>query len=76
MKENIENCYKKLSLAIIMRACKDYVDAKKNNNQKELKNIKKFFRSNWFRDLSVGIDGETLIKKLDSIDKMDMYMVL
>lgn len=76
MKENIEICYKKLSLAIIERACKDYVVAKKNNNQKELKNIKKFFRSNWFRDLSVGIDGETLIKRLDSIDKIDKHMVL
>lgn len=76
MKKNIENCYKKLSLAIIERACKDYVIAKKNNNQKEIKNIKKFFRSNWFRDLSVGIDGEILIKGLDSIDKIDKYMVL
>lgn len=76
MKEKIENCYKKLALAIIERACKDYVDAKKNNNQKELKNIKKFFRSNWFRDLSVGIDGETLIKRLESIDKIEKYMVL
>lgn len=76
MKEKIENCYKKLSLAIIERACKDYVDAKKNNNKKELKNIKKFFRSNWFRDLSVDIDGETLIKRLDSIDKIDKYMLL
>lgn len=70
MKENIENCYKNLALAIIERACKDYVDAKKYNNQKELKNIKKFFRSNWFRDLSVGINEETLIKRLESIDKI------
>ena len=76
MKENIENCYKKLSSAIIEQACKDYVIAKKNNNQKELKNIKKFFRSNWFRELSVGIDEEILIKKLDSIDKINKHMVL
>lgn len=76
MKEKIENCYKKLALAIIEQACKDYVNAKIYNNHKELENIKKFFRSNWFRDLSVGIDGEILIKKLDSIDKIEKYMVL
>lgn len=76
MKETIENCYKKLYMAIIIQACKDYVVAKKKNNQKEIKNIKKFFRSNWFRDLSVCIDGETLINRLDSIDKIDKYMVL
>ena len=76
MKETIENCYKKLALAIIEQACKDYINAKKYNNHKELKNIEKFFRSNWFRDLSVDMDGETLIKRLDSIDKIDKYMVL
>lgn len=77
MKEKIENCYKKLALAIIFQASKDYVNAKKNNNNNvELKKLKKFFRSNWFKDLSVGFDGEILIKKLDSIDKIDKYMVL
>ena len=76
MKETIENCYKKLSFAIIEQACKDYVNAKKCNNDKEIKNIEKFFRSNWFRDLSVEIDGETSIKKLDCIDKIKKYMVL
>lgn len=73
---SIETCYKNLCLAIIQQACKDYVNAKIYGNNKELENIKKFFRSNWFIDLSVGLDGETLIKKLDSIDKIDKYMLL
>lgn len=69
---NIDDCYQNLSDAIILRAVKDYRNAKKdlleNPKDKSLRNrikaIVKFFRSEWFGVLT-GIDPEELIKRLE-----------
>jgi hypothetical protein len=63
-KQDIEKCYENLSDAIIKRAVKDYRKAKKKKNTREVEEIRRFFRSDWFTDLT-GLDGDWMIYKLD-----------
>ena len=67
----MSNSYEELANAIIMQAVKDYrkilIRCKKYPHDKILtaqsKEIEKFFKSDWFVDLS-DIDGTKIMKKL------------
>ena len=52
--------YENLANAIILQAVKDY---RLSDDERELKEIERFFRSGWFGVLSK-VDPEYLIKKL------------
>ena len=52
--------YEELANAIVLRAVKDYRAAKHPSTRVS---IERFFRSGWFRELTL-IDGETLIADL------------
>ena len=53
-------CYENLANAIILQAVKDY---RLTDDESELQEIERFFRSGWFGVLSK-VDPEYLIKKL------------
>ena len=65
--------YQNLANAIILMAVKDYRDALKKLMKRarygpaqDLKNeVERFFRSDWYRELT-SVDGEILIKKLQA----------
>lgn len=52
--------YEDLANAIILRAVKDY---RRSYNSRELEDIERFFRSDWFGVLT-NINGEMLIRRL------------
>lgn len=54
------NPYEELANAIILQAVKDY---RLTDNERELQEIERFFRSGWFGVLSK-VDPEFLIKEL------------
>ena len=54
------NPYEELAKAIILQAVKDY---RLTDDERELQEIERFFRSGWFGVLSK-VDPEYLIKKL------------
>ena len=54
------NPYEELANAIILQAVKDY---RLTDDERELQEIERFFRSGWFGVLSK-VDPEYLIKKL------------
>jgi len=54
------NSYENLANAIILQAVKDY---RLTDDERELQEIERFFRSGWFGVLSK-VDPEFLIKKL------------
>ena len=54
------NPYENLAQAIILQAVKDY---RLTDDEQELQEIERFFRSGWFGVLSK-VDPEDLIKKL------------
>ena len=54
------NPYENLANAIILQAVKDY---RLTDNERELQEIERFFRSGWFGVLSK-VDPEFLIKEL------------
>lgn len=69
----IETCYESLCLAIIEQAIKDYkkaLEAEKRcedlNVKREVRKLEKFFRSEWFAQLS-NLDGRLLIKNVRKI---------
>ena len=65
--------YQDLANVIILMAVKDYRDALKKLRKRprygpaqDIKNeVERFFRSNWYRELT-SVDGEILIKKLQA----------
>ena len=59
-----DNPYKNLALAIMERAVYDYRSAVKSRDTAEIKEIRKFFKSEWFESLC-DIDGELIIKTID-----------
>lgn len=69
---DIDDCYKNLANAIVIRAADDYLNAKKDYKKDhtdykargQITSIRKFFRSNWFGKLTT-VDPEYLIDKLD-----------
>lgn len=52
--------YEELANAIILQACKDY---RLTDNEDDLKEIERFFHSEWFSVLT-SLDPDLLIKKL------------
>lgn len=57
--------YEELANAIIIQATKDY----RNTNSPQVKNeIKRFFKSEWFRMLTK-VDGDMILKKLELEEK-------
>ena len=59
------NPYENLAQAIILQAVKDY---RLTDDEQELQEIERFFRSGWFGVLSK-VDPEYLIKKLRKENK-------
>lgn len=63
--------YENLANAIVIQAAKDYRKALRKYKRQpenkavksEIREIERFFRSNWYRTLTV-LDGEMLIKRL------------
>lgn len=56
--------YTNLATAIVERAVIDYRSAVKSKDYAEVKSLRKFFRSEWFKMLC-DIDGELIIRTLD-----------
>ncbi len=56
--------YKLLSAAIIERALLDYRTALTEKDETEIRQLKKFFRSNWFDFLS-DLNGEVLMAQVE-----------
>ena len=54
------NPYEELANAIILQAVKDY---RLTDDERELQEIERFFRSGWYKALT-SVDGEYLIQKL------------
>lgn len=52
-----------LTNAIVLQACKDYRTALKWDDRATIREIERFFRSEWYKMLTT-IDGEFLIDKL------------
>ncbi len=75
---SIDDCYQNLANAIVIKAADDYRKAKQIYlddafdfvAQHQIQSIKKFFRSDWFGDLTM-IDPEHLIYMLDKEVKND-----
>lgn len=61
------NPYEDLANAIILQAVKDY---RLTDNERELQEIERFFRSGWFGVLSK-VDPEFLIKELQKEKRND-----
>ena len=61
------NLYEELANAIILQAVKDY---RLSDDERELKEIERFFRSGWFGVLSKG-DPEFLIQSLQKEKQND-----
>lgn len=59
--------YKELAAAIVERAVWDYRIAVSENNSAEIYKIEKFFRSDWFCQLS-DLDGKTIIRKIKNME--------
>lgn len=62
---NTDENYEKLANAIIMQAVMDY---RKTDNVEIKNSIERFFRSEWFYQLTE-VDGEILIKRLKNEGK-------
>lgn len=52
-----------LTNAIVLQACKDYRTALKWEDKPTIREVERFFRSEWYKMLTT-IDGEFLIDKL------------
>ena len=61
------NLYEELANAIILQAVKDY---RLSDDERELKEIERFFRSGWFGVLSI-VDPEFLIQSLQKEKQND-----
>ena len=57
--------YRLLADAVILQAVKDYRKALKRDNRAVKRECCRFFRSQWFKELT-NIDGELLISKIKS----------
>lgn len=62
--------YEALRNAIVIQACDDLLEAYKINKRKTIKEVEKFFRSDYYKTLCK-IDGELIIQemKYKSYDK-------
>ena len=59
----IEEAYETLANAVVLQAVKDYRYAKKHSSGEGLKEIEKFFLSEWFIELT-DVDGSIVLEKL------------
>lgn len=59
-----ETVYTRLAAAVVERAVMDYRSAVKCKDTMEIKQLKKFFTSDWFKMLC-DIDGELIIRTLE-----------
>lgn len=57
--------YIALSLAIIKQAIKDYEHCRKQGSQRYIYDVKRFFNSQWFQQLT-NVDGPSLFKQIES----------
>lgn len=62
-----DNPYKNLALAIVERAVYDYRIAMQSRERSAIKELRKFFTSDWF-SLLCDIDGEMIIRTIDKED--------
>jgi len=58
-----ENPFEELAEAIVKQAVSDYMNAKKSNNLRAIKEIEDFMKSDYF-DLLINLDGDILIREL------------
>ena len=63
-KEFLGAGYDALANAIIIQACKDYRRAIESFNIYEMKQIRHFFHSQWFKMLSE-VDGDYIIERIE-----------
>lgn len=61
-----------LTNAIILQACKDYRTALKWDDRVTIREVERFFRSEWYKMLTT-INGEFLIDKLKKEYKNENY---
>lgn len=61
---DIDQCYNTLVYAVVEQAIRDYQDAYMKDKRKTLIEIRKFFRSDWYKNLCQ-IDPEWIIGRLD-----------
>ena len=60
---DIQKCYENLANAIIVQAAKDYRKARKYDNRSVKRECVRFFRSQWFMELT-NFSGTELLQRL------------
>lgn len=56
--------YSRLCNAIIVQAVKDYMSAKRQDNERKMAELRNFFRSGWFNALTE-INGEIMLEMIE-----------
>lgn len=56
--------YSRLCNAIIVQAVKEYISAKRKNNERQLAELKRFFYSDWW-DALTEISGAQMLEMID-----------
>lgn len=74
LNREINKSYKRLANSIVIMAIKDYINAINRGNEKSLKELEEFFKSNWCNKLSP-VSGDCIIRKLKSSTKEERYNI-
>lgn len=64
----IETVYTRLAAAVVERAVMDYRSAVKCKDTMEIKQLKKFFTSDWFA-LLCDLDGKMLMRRIEAMEE-------
>ena len=60
----IDRAYMNFGLMVVERAAKDYKNALKNGNTREILALEKFFLSSWLSFLAPNISGKAMIERI------------
>lgn len=63
-KDYLDAGYDALANAIILQACKDYRKAIRSFDIYEMKQIRHFFHSQWYKELTK-VDGDYILKQIE-----------
>lgn len=69
--EQINKGYANLAIAIVRQACKDYRIALRDHDEKEIKELEKFFLGSWYKKLFPQKEGEYILRILKQIEGLD-----
>ena len=69
--ESINKGYEKLAIAIVRQACKDYRNALRDHDKKEIKEIENFFLGSLYKKIFPQINGEHILRMLKQNTGLD-----